>query len=269
MRLEGKAALVTGGGSGIGEAICRAYAAEGAKVAVVDVRGDPARRVAGEIPGGLAIVADVTDSAAVDRAVDAAVAAFGGLDILVNNAGIRGGAETDRAMELIERQILEAGSGTVTTTLGVTESMTDAQWRLMISPHLDGTFYGTRAAARSMAPRGTGSIVNIASICGIAGCTGFPHYSAAKGGILAFTRAVAKEVMAQGIRVNALAPGYVDTPMAETLTPLLRGALALQTPVGRLGSSEEIAAAAVFLASADASFLCGETLSPNGGYLTV
>ncbi len=269
MRLEGSRTLVTGGGSGIGEAICRAFAVEGARVAVVDVREEPARRVAGELDGAIGIVADVSDSAAVDRAVGEAVATFGGLDVLVNNAGIRGGAETDRAMELIERQLLEAATGTITTTLGVTEGLTDAQWRLMISTHLDGCFHGTRAALRVMVPQGSGCIINMASICGMMGCTGSPHYSAAKGGILAFTRAVAKEVMAQGIRVNALAPGYIDTPMAESLSPLVRGALSLQTPIGRLGRSEEIAAAAVFLASADASFLCGETLSPNGGYLTV
>jgi 3-oxoacyl-[acyl-carrier protein] reductase len=121
-----------------------------------------------------------------------------------------------------------------------------------------------------MAAQGSGCIINMASICGLMGCTGSPHYSAAKGGILAFTRAVAKEVMAQGIRVNALAPGYIHTPMLEeAMTPVLQAVLSLQTPMARLGQPDEIAGAAVFLASSDASFMCGETLSPNGGLLTV
>ena len=139
----------------------------------------------------------------------------------------------------------------------------------MLAVHLDGTFYGTRAAAKSMAARGSGVIINVASVCGIEGCTGHPHYSAAKAGILGLTRSVAKELIVQGVRVNAIAPGFIETPMMKGMTEPLTAAVVLQTPQGRLGRPEEIAAAAVFLASDDATFCVGETVSPNGGFVTV
>jgi 3-oxoacyl-[acyl-carrier protein] reductase len=139
----------------------------------------------------------------------------------------------------------------------------------MLAVHLDGTFFGTRAAARSMAPRHTGSIVNIASICGIAGCTGFPHYSAAKGGILAFTRAVAKELIVQGVRVNAVAPGFIQTPTSAMMSDRLKTSLRLQVPLGRYGRPEEVAATVAFLARDESALFVGETLSPNGGIITV
>jgi 3-oxoacyl-[acyl-carrier protein] reductase len=139
----------------------------------------------------------------------------------------------------------------------------------MLAVHLNGTFYGTRAAARSMVKRQTGSIINIGSICGIEGCTGHPHYSAAKAGIHGLTRSAAKELILQGVRVNAIAPGYVDTPLLGSVSETLQGVVALQTPAGRLGRPEEIAATAAFLASDDASFFVGETVSPNGGLVTI
>ena len=138
----------------------------------------------------------------------------------------------------------------------------------MLSVHLDGTFYGTRAAARSMAVRRTGSIINVASIWGIAGHPGQPHYSAAKAGILGFTRAVAKELIVQGVRVNAIAPGPVDTPLQQAQTDIQRRAVLAFTPAGRFARPDEIAAAAAFLAGDDASFFVGQTLSPNGGIVT-
>jgi 3-oxoacyl-[acyl-carrier protein] reductase len=120
-----------------------------------------------------------------------------------------------------------------------------------------------------MAPRQSGVIVNIASICGMEGCTGSPHYSAAKAGILGFTRAVAKEVILQGVRVNAIAPGYIDTPLLDDVSDVVLQATVMQTPIGRLGTAKEIAALAVFLATDEAAFFVGATLSPNGGYVTV
>jgi 3-oxoacyl-[acyl-carrier protein] reductase len=120
-----------------------------------------------------------------------------------------------------------------------------------------------------MSPVGRGVIVNIASICGLVGCAGAPHYSAAKAGILGFTRAVAKDVIRRGIRVNAVAPGYIDTPFLDVQTPAFRAAQALANPIGRLGTPAEVAAAVVFLASDDAGFFVGETLSPNGGLVTI
>ena len=270
MKLDGKVALVTGGGSGIGEAICLALAGEGARVAVVDVNREAAQFTAGLLAKGLAIEADVADSAAVDRAVAEVESALGPLDVLVNNAGIAGRSELDRVVPRMEQQISEAATGGVATTLDATVQLTDEEWRRMLSIHLDGTFYCTRAALRSMAPRRSGVIVNIASICGMEGCTGSPHYSAAKAGILGFTRAVAKEVIGQGVRVNAIAPGYIDTPMINNnLSDLLIQATVMQTPIGRLGTPKEIASLALYLATDEAAFFVGATLSPNGGYVTV
>jgi 3-oxoacyl-[acyl-carrier protein] reductase len=271
MSLEGKVAVVTGGGSGIGEAICLRFAEEGARVAVLDINEDAAKLAAGLTEGGVGIQADVSDSAAVDRALGQAEAELGPVDIWVNNAGISGGAHSDRVNPRAEAQLAQLAAGEeVTTALEATAGMSDEEWRQMLSVHLDGTFYGTRAAARSMGPRGSGVIVNMASICGIEGCTGHPHYSAAKGGILAFTRTVAKELIQQGIRVNAIAPGFVDTQLVSgSLTEPLIGAVTMGTPQGRLGRPDEIAAAIAFLCSDDASFFVGETISPNGGFVTV
>lgn len=268
MSLDGRVALVTGGGSGIGAAICRAFSAAGAVVAVLDLDPSAAEAVARDLQRGLAVQADVSDSAAVDAAVARVAAELGQLDVLVNNAGFVGD-ESRPLVPLMETQLGEAMSGAITTPLRATEGLTDAQWRRMIAVHLDGTFYCTRAALRVMAPRRSGVIINMASICGVEGCAPAPHYSAAKGGILAFTRAVAKDAIVQGIRVNAIAPGYVDTPLLDLFSPMVKGFIAVQTPVGRMGRPEEIAQAAVFLASDTASFFVGETLSPNGGYVTV
>jgi 3-oxoacyl-[acyl-carrier protein] reductase len=217
----------------------------------------------------VAVVADVTDSASVDAAVERVVAELGGLDVLVNNAGIATSGEHVRFIPRAEAQLAElAETGRASTPLDSTAQLTDDEWRRMLATHLDGTFYCTRAALRHMAPRQSGAIINIASICGIEGCTGSPHYSAAKAGILGFTRAVAKEVVLQGVRVNAIAPGYVDTPLLDVMSDPVRAATVMQIPAGRMGRPEEIAATAVFLASDDASFFVGETLSPNGGHVT-
>src|SRR5439155_21887607 len=124
----------------------------------------------------------------------------------------------------------------------------DEEWRRMLAVHLDGTFYGTRAAATSMASRGSGAIVNLASVCGIEGCTGFPHYSAAKAGILGFTRAVAKELAVQGVRVNAVAPGFIDTEASQRIESPLRAQQRERTPLGRFGRPDEIAGTVAFLA---------------------
>jgi 3-oxoacyl-[acyl-carrier protein] reductase len=269
MTLDGKVAVVTGGGSGIGEAICVALAEQGARLAVVDIDRDAAELTAGLVSESVAIEADVADSAAVERALAQTEATLGPLDILVNNAGIAGRAELDRIAPRIEQQFAAATTGATPPPLEATVQLTDEEWRRMLSVHLDGTFYCTRAALRTMAPRGAGVIINIASICGIEGCMGAPHYSAAKAGILGFTRAVAKEVISQGVRVNAIAPGYIDTPMLSHSSDVMRQAVLMQTPLGRLGTPQEIAALAVYLAGDQAAFFVGATLSPNGGYVTV
>jgi 3-oxoacyl-[acyl-carrier protein] reductase len=258
VRLEGKRAIVTGGGSGIGEAICVRLAAEGAKVAVLDIDGEAAALTA-TLVNGIAVEADVSESESVDRALEQVEATLGPVDVWVNNAGITAGAQAARISERAERR----------EALDALVRLPDDEWRRMLAVHLDGTFYGTRAAARSMAPRGSGAIVNVSSVCGIEGCTGFPHYSAAKAGILGFTRAVAKELAMQGIRVNAVAPGFIDTAASQAVDTPLRQAQRERSPLRRFGRPEEIAATVAFLAGADAAFFVGETLSPNGGIVTV
>lgn len=268
MRFEGKVAAVTGGGSGIGAAICRRLAEEGAIVAVIDLSVERAQEIAGELPRAAAIGADVSDSGSVEQALTQAEADLGPLAIMVNNAGALAMSHVARVNPLIEQQRAEQAVGPIQTPLEALARLTDDEWRLVMSVHLDGTFYGTRAAVRRMAERRTGAIVNMASVCGIEGCTGHPHYSAAKAGVLGFTRATAKEVIVQGIRVNAIAPGFIDTTRTKDQVGVARSVNVARTPIGRLGTPEEIAATVAFLVSDDAAFFVGATVSPNGGLLT-
>ena len=268
MGLEGKVAVVTGGGAGIGAATCERLAAEGANVAALDLSLPAAQQTIDGIGGGLAVEVDVSDSAGVDTAMGRVEAELGGLDVLVNNAGALSLEHVRRVTPLLDRQREEAAAGRVETPLDALVRLSDDEWRLLMSVHLDGTFYCTRAAVRSMAPRGSGVIINMASICGIEGCTGHPHYSAAKAGILGFTRAAAKELIVQGIRVNAIAPGFIDTTRLKGELDAGRRANAERTPAGRLGTPEEVAATVAFLASDEAAYYVGATLSPNGGLVT-
>jgi 3-oxoacyl-[acyl-carrier protein] reductase len=268
--LAGKVAVVTGGGSGIGEATCIRLAEEGARLAVLDVDLEAAKLTAKLAGEALAVRADVAEAASVAAALAEVEAELGPVDVWVNNAGIAGKLSLERVNSRIEAQLDEMSSGgRVSTPLEGLVRLTDEEWRSMLAVHLDGTFHGTRAAAASMAARGTGTIVNVASICGLEGCAGHPHYSAAKGGILAFTRAVAKELIQQGVRVNAIAPGYVRTPMADLLSDTLAAAVTMAIPEGRLGRPQEIAAAILYLAGDQSSFVVGETLSANGGMATI
>jgi 3-oxoacyl-[acyl-carrier protein] reductase len=267
-RFEGRVAAVTGGGSGIGAAICRRLAEEGAIVAVLDLSVERAQEIADELPRAAAVGADVSDSGSVEKAVTRVEAELGPLAIMVNNAGALAMSHVARVNPLIEQQRAEQAVGPITTPLEALARLTDDEWRLVMSVHLDGTFYGTRAAVRRMAERRAGAIVNMASVCGIEGCTGHPHYSAAKAGVLGFTRATAKEVIIQGIRVNAIAPGFIDTTRTKNQVGVARSVNVARTPIGRLGTPEEIAATVAFLVSDDAAFFVGATISPNGGLLT-
>jgi 3-oxoacyl-[acyl-carrier protein] reductase len=262
MRLAGRVAAVTGGCGGIGRAICERFSAEGARVAALDLDVDNAP------DGTLVVRLDVTDSAAFERALAEVERELGPVDILVNNAGAVGGAHLKRVTPLLEVQRQERLAGGVSTPLDALVRLSDEEWSQLLRVHLDGTFFGTRAAARLMAPRGRGAIVNMASVCGIEGCTGHPHYSAAKAGVIGFTRAAAKELIVQGVRVNALAPGHVDTSKLRGQLDATRRVIAADTPAGRLAEPEEIAAAAAFLVSDDAAYFVGATLSPNGGLVT-
>jgi 3-oxoacyl-[acyl-carrier protein] reductase len=269
MRFEGRVAAVTGGGAGIGAAICRRLAEEGAIVAALDLAVDVAQELIDELPRGAAIRADVSDSGSLEEALTQVESELGPLAIMVNNAGALALEHVRRVMPLAERQQAElAATGVVETPLDALVRLTDEEWRFVMSVHLDGTFYGTRAAVRRMAARGAGTIINMASVCGIEGCIGHPHYSAAKAGVLGFTKATAKEVIVQGIRVNAVAPGFIDTTRQKTAVGAARQINVARTPAGRLGTPEEIAATVAFLASDDASFFVGATVSPNGGLVT-
>jgi len=266
-RLSGKLALVTGAGAGLGAAIARRFTEEGAEVLVNDVDAEAAEAVAKET-GGTAVVADVSDSRAVRRMFESIGARHGRLDVLVNNAGI--GIEDEetqrRFNEVPPKQVEEfTTTGHIETHWDFTVNLADEVWHRMIAVHLNGTFFCTREALKIMGPRLSGAIINLGSIMGTTGGAGASHYCAAKGGILGFTRSLAREVVTRNIRVNAIAPGWIDTAMTEPLRET-RGLLAAQTPMGRFGEPDDIAWAAVYLASEEAKFVTGQVLSPNGGF---
>lgn len=272
-RLDGKVALVTGGASGIGRAICLSFAQEGATIVCNDLRVENAQQVVdecGQQGRGLAVKADVSKSRQVTTMFTKVAKKFSRLDILVNNAGIGLDNPTVRARfntVLAKQQAEIAKTGKIKTALEATQNMTDAEWRRMLSVHLDGTFYCSREALKMMEQQKSGKIISIASICGMTGCAGAPHYSAAKAGILGFTRAVAREAIVSGVQVNAIAPGYIDTPMTETLDDNVRQAIAMATPAGQFGSPQDVANLAVYLASEESNFVVGQAMSPNGGYV--
>ena len=272
MKLKDRIALVTGGGSGIGRAIARMFAEEGARLVVNDVNALAAKETVESLgalgSGARAIQADVADSGQVKTMFAEIERDLGTLDVLVNNAGIAvtGPADRDRLREKSDARIMEMVSGTgVTTHWDITQEMSDEAWLRMIGVHLNGTFFCTREALRLMSRQNRGAIVNMSSVAGLMGLENVPHYSAAKAGILGFTRAVAREVGSRNIRVNAICPGFIDTPMTQLMSPLVRKAVTARTPLGRWAEPEEVAKTALFLASDDSSFFTGQWLSPNGG----
>ncbi len=269
MKLDDQVALVTGAGSGIGRAIALAFAAEGARVAVNDLIEESAAAVVAEIEakGGIAMAvpADVSDGRAVLKMYTRFLTVWDRLDIVVNNAGAL--FLEPHVIANMEAQLAErVAGGPVVTPLEATRTLEDGVWRRTFAIHVDGTFHCTRDALKVMEVRRAGRIINMASVAGIAGLAGSPDYSAAKAAIIGFTKSVAREVAHLGIRVNAIAPGFVDTPLLSELPDSVRMAIAAQTPCGRLGTPEEIAAAALFLAGSEADFMIGQVLSPNGGY---
>jgi 2-hydroxycyclohexanecarboxyl-CoA dehydrogenase len=241
MRLEGKKALVTGGASGIGAAIARRLAAEGADVTIGDLNLEGAAEVAGEV-SGLAIELDVTDLGSAQAAVESA---GGPLDILVNNAG--------------------------TDEFGFFAQTTPEMWEKVIGVNLRGVLNCTFAALPGMQEAGYGRMVNIASEAGRVGSKGSAVYSAAKGGVIAFTKVMAREGARFGITANSIAPGPIETPLlmrakefgevGEKIIETMKAG----TQLRRLGQPEEVAAAVAFLASDDASYVTGETLGVSGG----
>ncbi|MBI3246687.1 MAG: SDR family oxidoreductase [Deltaproteobacteria bacterium] len=272
-RLDGKLALVTGGASGIGRSICLNFAKEGATIICNDIAVEAAQKVladCGQAKDGLAVKADVSKSRQVAAMFAKVQKKYGRLDVLVNNAGIGLDNPVVRARfnkVLTQQQTEIAKEGKVRSALEATQRLTDADWDRMLGVHLNGTFYCTREALKLMEPQGSGKIVNIASICGMTGCAGAPHYSAAKAGIMGFTRSVAREVIVRGVYVNAIAPGYIDTPMTEAVSDAVRRALEMATPAGRFGSPQDVANLALYLASGESDFVVGQVISPNGGYV--
>jgi NAD(P)-dependent dehydrogenase (short-subunit alcohol dehydrogenase family) len=245
IRFDGQTALVTGAGSGIGEAIAKGLAASGACVLVQDLHEDAAARVTAEITasGGTAQAAggDVADPATVEALVAQAVGFGGGLTLLVNNAGIGG------------------------PLAPVGEYPLDG-WRRVMGVNLDGVFYGMRFAIPEMLKAGGGAIVNIASILGSVGFANASAYTAAKHALLGLTKAAALEYSAKGIRVNAIGPAFIDTPLLGNLPPGVKEALVGAHPIGRLGRSDEVADLTQFLLSDKASFISGSYHLIDGGY---
>jgi 2-hydroxycyclohexanecarboxyl-CoA dehydrogenase len=242
--LEGKSVIVTGGGGGIGSAICRRFAGYGARVGVFDKNLDAATRIAGEIKGHVSGV-DITDYDAVGKAIAEFEAAAGPTDILVNNAG------WDRFVNFVDT--------------------TPDLWDTLIAINLKGALNMSHHVLKGMVTRGKGRVVNIASDAGRVGSSQEAVYSACKGGMIAFTKTVAREVARRGITLNVVCPGPTDTPLlaavagADERGQKVRAALVGAIPMKRVGQPEDIPGAVCFLASDDAAFITGQTISVSGG----
>jgi 3-oxoacyl-[acyl-carrier protein] reductase len=239
--LQGEIALVTGASRGIGAAIAQTLAAHGAKV-IGTATSEPGAHAISErlsAMGGAGRVLDVTDSAAVEALIDAIGKEYGPVSILVNNAGIT-------RDQLLMR-------------------MKDEDWHSILDTNLSSVYRTSKAVMRGMMKARKGRIVNIASVVGLTGNPGQSNYAAAKAGIIAFSKSLAREIGSRGITVNVVAPGFIDTDMTRALSEEQRQALLGQIALGRLGAADDIAQAVLFLASPAAGYITGETLHVNGG----
>ncbi|WP_424920182.1 SDR family NAD(P)-dependent oxidoreductase [Streptomyces sp. wa13] len=241
----GKVALVTGGASGIGLALSRRLAASGATVVVADYNEESARKAAAELEAtgarAAAVALDVTDPASVEAGVSFAVDTFGGLHLAVNNAGI-------------------GGPSLPTGEYGIED------WNRVVATNLSGVFYSMRYELPAILAAGGGAVVNISSILGTNGFAGSPAYAAAKHGVVGLTKSAALEYAAQNVRINAVGPGFIDTPLLRDTDGPARDHLISLHPAGRLGTSEEVAELTAFLLSDRASFIHGSYHLVDGGY---
>ena len=242
-QLANQIAVVTGAGRGIGRAIALKFAAEGADVVVVSRTAENSEKVAVEIRAlgrkAWAHAVDVADAAAVSAAAEKILAEAGKVDILVNNAGV--------------------------TRDGLVMRMSDADWDTVLDTNLKGAFLFTKAFSRAFAKQRSGRIINISSVIGLIGNAGQSNYAASKAGLIGFTQSVAREFASRGITVNAIAPGFIETDMTAELNEALRAEILKKIPLGCLGQSDDIAAAALYLASPAARYVTGQILTVDGG----
>ena len=243
---EGRVALVTGGAQGIGRALALALAGAGVDVAVTDVNSAGAEEAAAAVTAtgrrSWALAGDVSDFAAAREMTEEVLQDSGKIDILVNNAGI--------------------------TRDGLLLRMKEQDWDSVLAVNLKGAFNFCKAAVPVMVKQRYGRIVNMSSVVGVMGNAGQANYSASKAGLIGLTKSLAREVASRGVTVNAVAPGFIDTAMTQALSEKVRTALQQQIPAGKLGQVEDVVAAALFLASEEASYITGQVLHVNGGMYT-
>lgn len=242
--LTGKKALVTGATGGIGAEIAKALHAQGAEIVISGRREDALNNLASELGGRTHVIAcDLADQGAVAELVGQAEEAMEGLDILINNAGL---TKDNLAMRL-----------------------KDEDWQAVLDVNLTASFVLARSALRGMMKRRFGRIIGITSVVGVTGNAGQSNYAASKAGMIGMSKALAQEVASRGITVNCIAPGFIATPMTDALNDKQKDAIITTVPAGRLGTSDEIAAASVYLASDEAAYVTGQTIHVNGGMVMV
>jgi 3-oxoacyl-[acyl-carrier protein] reductase len=243
LKLTGRVALVTGAAQGIGKAVALLLARNGADIVVSDINLEKAEETANEINSigqkALAVKVDVANWNDVERMVEVILEKFAKIDILVNNAGITR-----------DKLILR---------------MTEEDWDAVLNVNLKGTFHCTKAVVRHMAKQRSGKIVNIASVVGEMGNAGQANYSASKAGVIGLTKTIAREFAQRGININAIAPGYIETPMTEVLPEKAKEELKRLIPMERLGKPEDVAEAVLFLVSEESNYITGQVLNVNGG----